>query len=309
MNHPKLLYFFFLLHPPSFVMSLRILRRHHLDQVHLRVARLQPAEVELHVDFHLDQPLEELELRGRLMGPRCAYASTVEVAYHLRFLGWPAPKSGHIQGRIIIPEPSLWEPMCPHLYHGPLELWQAGQPLVQVQASIGLRHATLKQGLFWNGHLLPLHGRVVGSLNDASARELRHAGVNLVLVPPDEDAGQILEVAGRHGLLVLFHLTDPGQKGINLGLTLPHEPSWLGCLVRVELLEKEAFQFCSSPNQRGRLLGVELISFGNRPGVGNFICCPAGLLPAAAETRVPVLLRGRPEIVPDGMALLGYIEE
>src|SRR5689334_4063070 len=93
-----------------------------LLSVSLRDAVLSPVEADVRITFTFRRPVDGLEVRGRLMGPRCRYASTVEVAYPFRPL--PAPQDQvALPARVLIPEPSLWEPTCPFLYEGPVELW------------------------------------------------------------------------------------------------------------------------------------------------------------------------------------------
>src|SRR3954464_13906698 len=84
-----------------------------------------PPEVGVRADVERVTPTTEL--RGRLMGPRCRFASTIEVAYPLRpFVREPEGFAGP-SGRVVIPEASLWDPQCPFLYEGPVELWQDGK--------------------------------------------------------------------------------------------------------------------------------------------------------------------------------------
>jgi len=45
---------------------------------------LVPAEAEVWITVTPERPAPEAEVRGRLMGPRCLFAETVEVAYPLR---------------------------------------------------------------------------------------------------------------------------------------------------------------------------------------------------------------------------------
>src|SRR4051794_3816870 len=97
-------------------------------QVHDR--SVIPAEAEVWVRVVPERLTPATEVRGRLMGPRCAYASTVEVAYPLRPLGppvgnglraVPAARGGErppcrwgnddapgLTLRVVIPEASLW---------------------------------------------------------------------------------------------------------------------------------------------------------------------------------------------------------
>src|SRR5262245_42110310 len=129
--------------------------------VTLRDHSLVPAAAEVHVTVVPERLDAGTQVRGRLMGPRCAYASTVEVAYHLRALPAPTAQPG-ITLRAIIPEASLWEPKSPHLYAGPIELWQDGQRCDVVQVRHGLRQITLgPRGLRLNGSPIRLRGRVI----------------------------------------------------------------------------------------------------------------------------------------------------
>lgn len=97
------------------------------------IRRLDQALAELHVSFA--GLAENLEVRGRLMGPRCPGVSTVEVAYHLRPLG-PLPTSTY---RVLIPDPSHWSEARPFVYEGPLEFVRDGVVQGRATISIGLR--------------------------------------------------------------------------------------------------------------------------------------------------------------------------
>src|ERR1043166_3181621 len=89
--------------------------------------RLDPVETELHIWVEVEEVTPTTEIKGRLMGPRCAYASTIEIAYPLRPVPDEQQEIRYLKRRVIIPEPSWWEPKLPFLYQGPLELWQDGE--------------------------------------------------------------------------------------------------------------------------------------------------------------------------------------
>src|SRR5687768_8525338 len=95
-----------------------------IRRVVVRDRSLSPSGAELWVTVEAESDAPGAEVRGRLMGPRCLYASTVEVAYPLR----PFPR--HPEGlppltrRVVIPEPSFWDAESPFLYEGPVELWE-----------------------------------------------------------------------------------------------------------------------------------------------------------------------------------------
>ncbi|MCS6852084.1 MAG: hypothetical protein NZ700_13055, partial [Gemmataceae bacterium] len=96
------------------------------------------------------------ELRGRLVGPRCRFSSTVEVAYPLRPARPAETVPGAVAARVVIPEPCLWDPDSPFVYMGPVELWSAGQRLAEVSVVHPLRVVRLEATEIWvNGRRFP----------------------------------------------------------------------------------------------------------------------------------------------------------
>jgi len=97
-------------------------------QTHIRALDSTRADVRI---FFVDLS-PEVEVRGRLMGPRCPGVSTIEVAYPLR----------HVRGaeyQVLIPEPNLWAPEHPFRYEGPVEFWRGGEAVGRINVSVGLR--------------------------------------------------------------------------------------------------------------------------------------------------------------------------
>jgi len=185
---------------------------------------LVPAEAELRLRVELEQVTPTTEVRGRLMGPRCPYSSTVEIAYPLR----PARDSdpGQLAYRVIIPEANLWDPVSPFLYEGPVELWEDGQRLDEVHVSHGLRSLTVGvRGLRINGRPFPLRGREVEHVTEEQLREWRAEGINLLVSRNGEITG-LWELADRLGFMVLIR-DDTIQPGWRM------RPSWLDVLVQV----------------------------------------------------------------------------
>jgi hypothetical protein len=89
--------------------------------------RLSTAEAELWVIVRVEGHEESLELRGSLVGPRCAQAETVQIAYPLKSMRRPELGPDVRAGRFIIPEPNCWTPEMPFMYEGSVELWQASR--------------------------------------------------------------------------------------------------------------------------------------------------------------------------------------
>ena len=102
--------------------------------IHVEIVRMTPAvaEVILRADV-------EGELRGRLMGPRCPHATTVEIAYPLKAL---PGREKNCSAKVIIPEPNFWEPDSPFVYGGPVELWQDGEKTNEQWVEVGLRRSS-----------------------------------------------------------------------------------------------------------------------------------------------------------------------
>jgi hypothetical protein len=98
-----------------------------------RIEAQDPTRADVRISF--DKLPPDVEIRGRLMGPRCPGVSTVEVAYHLR------PVAADMPGtyQVLIPEPNFWAPEHPFRYEGPVEFWSDGVLVGQVTISIGLR--------------------------------------------------------------------------------------------------------------------------------------------------------------------------
>ncbi len=96
----------------------------------VRVHRLDPTLAELRIEFGGLPP--DVEVRGRLMGPRCAGVDTIEIAYPLRALSHPVY-------RVLIPEPVLWAEEQPYVYEGPVEFLREGQRVGKLALSFGIK--------------------------------------------------------------------------------------------------------------------------------------------------------------------------
>jgi hypothetical protein len=251
-----------------------------IRHVEVRDRSLSPAQAEVHVLVTPEARTPTTEVRGRLMGPSCPYSSTVEVAYPLR----PLPGEGEaLAGRVVIPEPSAWEPESPFLYHGPVELWQDGARCDRVTVSHGLRQIQLgPHGLRVNGRPLTLRGRAADHLSDDEALALRRAGCNLLVAPADEAAAPLWDTADRLGFLVLGRVADAGEEALRRLAGLDRHPSCLGWLVPGDL--------------RGRLpagwrVGVEWDGRAALPAGVSFV---VGMGEAAAGG-LPLLVTGGEE--------------
>jgi beta-galactosidase/beta-glucuronidase len=188
---------------------------------------LDPAQAELRIEVELGETAPAVEIVGRLMGPHCLYSNTIQIAYPLRPLAETADERVR-SFRVIIPEPSLWEPESPFLYEGPLEAWQGSSRVAQILLRHGLRALTLgPRGLRINGHQVRLHGVATAAVKPDDLASMRRRGVNLLVVSASI-AVPAVELADRHGFLVLVKGSAP-LDGVPEAQLAEH-PSWLGCV-------------------------------------------------------------------------------
>jgi hypothetical protein len=202
---------------------------------------LDPARAEVRITVTPLHRTPTTEVRGRLMGPSCAYASTVEVAYPLTPLRDPQPAAaGTVQRRVVIPEPSLWDPQSPYLYAGPVELWQDGQLADRVQLRHGLRQFNVAaRGLRVNGKPLVLRGISCDGLFPEQIPALRVSGCNALVVPLRHETLTVWETADRYGFLVLGRLGEEDEtETARLLQELQRHPSCLGWLANAGWLDR-----------------------------------------------------------------------
>jgi hypothetical protein len=255
-----------------------------------------PAAAESWVTVVPERLTPTTEVRGRLTGPRCPYAETVEVAYPLRPLPpargeEPAPTAGGITRRVVIPEASPWEPESPFLYEGTVELWQDGQRCDRVTVRHGLRTLTLgPRGLRINGRPLRLRGREVIPGSDEQALALRRDGWNLLVAPVGAEAAPCWERADRLGFLVLGRVTGWDEHVERQLSALRGHASCLGWLLRWPGDPRAANWFAA--NAGDERVGIELDSPPGEalpPGI-QFIVCPAGKQVEFSGCGLPLLL-------------------
>jgi hypothetical protein len=290
-----------------------------IQNIRITDTRLDPAEADLFVSVLPERLTSLTQVRGRLVGPRCPYATTVEVAYPLREHSREYESTGtpSLLLRVVIPEASFWDPESPFLYQGPVELWQDGQRCDQVQVSHGLRALGLaSDGLRCNGRRLSLRGVARGVSSEAEARSLHRAGFNTLLAPAGTDP-TCWDLADRFGFLVLTRITNEAE----LGAEVQRAPAFgahaccLGWVVTPEAVAGEVARVVAQmlPGRDGRtsLLGMELqqVPAEPLPDEVSFVVCAEALVPALAAVPLPRVIRhdGPGEAPAAARGVLGWI--
>lgn len=267
-----------------------------IREIMVRDHRLDPAEAEIWITVAPEELTATTRVGGRLMGPRCPYSATVEVAYPLR--PWKREDeeadAKSLTMRVVIPEASLWEPESPFLYQGPVELWQDEQLAERIQLSHGLRVITLgPRGIRVNGRQILLEGVQGDRFSEADLTRLHQAGCNLLLVSVTARTLPLWEAADRLGFLLLGRIVD--RETWELAGTLRQHPSCLGWLITPELMNHEILQAVRfSPLSFGRshLVGCEIgpHSLGPLPDGIRFVVCDEALLPLLTNYPQPKIV-------------------
>jgi hypothetical protein len=288
--------------------------------VHLSDIRLDPAGAEVYVLLYPERLTSTTQVRGRLVGPRSPYTTTVEVPYPFREHSRQYESEGpaRLILRVVIPEPNFWDPQTAFLYEGPLELWQDGQLAQQRQLKHGLHVTQLgSRALHMNGKPIKVCGIRRSKCTDHQAELLHGKGHNTLLASAVEDEA-LWDTADRWGFLVIHCLT--GKEDLKLAGSLKEHPCCLGWLVaegpdREELL---AAALAFADPVHGHYVGIELNSGPDQhlpPGVA-FVACAAENLLAVEQVPLPkiVLVPVRTDDAAEptfagSAAVLGWISE
>ena len=248
--------------------------------------RLNAAEAEIHVRVIPERPAPSSEIRGRLTGPVCAYASTMEVAYPMRPLG--NSDAAGLTGLVVIPEPSRWDPTSPFLYHATVELWENGTLSDQVQIRRGLRTLGRSSREFLlNGREWKLRG--VPFREQADLAQMRRAGINTLLVPLLPEAIDILDLADRLGHFVIGTMSGSGQT-LGALKALSDHPCCFGFLYTQEALQVGI----PSASTIGVLFGASVSAVPDRlPEAIHYVVCEASDAPDLARLGVPIVAKAK----------------
>jgi hypothetical protein len=257
------------------------------------IVRLTPAEAELRFLVTFGGSADDLQVRGRLMGPRCPYAATVEVAYPLRELERERGQAGstNILLRTVIPEPSMWDPESPFLYAGPLGIWRGNELLEQQLQQIGFIGWGLgTRGLRVNGKYLDLQATHIKELNPELCAQLRAQHFNCIVVEVSEAAASTWDMADRFGFFVLGRITQGDAWPV--ARRLEGRPSSLGWILThrsLAGLKPKAFEGTSYTGS-APLIGLEVERIPEQPIPGvSFLVAAPGLVEQPSASGLPWL--------------------
>ena len=263
--------------------------------------RLDPVETELSIHVKVEHLTPTTQIRGRLLGPRCVYASTIEIAYPLR----EVERRDHIEMRALIPESSWWDPESPFLYEGILELWQDGALCDRAPIRHGIRTVQLtSRGLLLNGKPYMLRGKVVdAALSASSAQSLRRKNFNTLVANLAKTDARLWDLADRLGFFV-FGTGPDITTFLQHRNELTRHPSNLGWI-----FNRTDFQAGpAGERERPMLYGVNTSAHGELPDA-DFMCCHERELAWLTDVKLPKLVVAeKADTLPTRTDMIGWIE-
>jgi hypothetical protein len=286
-----------------------------IKEIRIDDIRLDPGEAEIWISVTPETLTSTTQVRGRLTGPRCPYATTVEVAYPFREQSRTYASEGtpRLILRIIIPEANFWDPVCPFLYHGFVELWQSGQRCEVREISHGLRALQLgPRGLRLNGRPLILRGMCRDDCSEAAARVLHDTGVNTLLVPAAGAIDRLWDIGDRFGLFLLGRIST--KADLKQVPSIERRPSCLGWLVNPELFQDELSRIAIPTCLERYLWGIEVQRVPVELHMGaSFVACPEELLSSLEGIGLPKIILSKSLPADSATAhppdILGWIQE
>jgi Glycosyl hydrolases family 2 len=262
-----------------------------IRSVEIRNRVLNPAEAEFFVQVVPEHANEKMEMRGHFRGPVCVYASTVEVRYPMQPL---ASGEESLRIRVIIPEPSWWEPATPFLYDGTIELWEDGKFCDRTEVRHGLRVLRRRENrLLLNGRAFHVRGTCYDRQSRADLVRAHQDGINTLLVPMASRQPEVWKLADELGFLVIVEVEDVEQDA-SLTTSLAKHPSSFGWVYRGGVASENALRAILADRDRQ----------ADRPLVGicwpaleaimaqevDFIVCDSQNIDLLPEVRLPILV-------------------
>jgi hypothetical protein len=266
----------------------------------LSLDKVDPIRAEIEVSVAIESPPPDYQLRCRLVGPHCAFASTVEVGYALRektrtaLTAHDGLTGVSVVFEAALPEPNYWDPQSPFLYHCFAELWQGTQRQAKSDVWYGLRRIDLgRQGLLINDQPVAFRGGQQSDFTEDKAAAWRRQGLNLVVADVGASSPTVWDIASRTGFCVLGRFNSTEEKHLQIHERL-QDAGALGWIVPGDEAADPQYtmgvrRIANSSNQ---LLGVET----GRPLAAamqdayDFVLCPLEALPELAEVQLPKMV-------------------
>lgn len=173
------------------------------------------AEARIYARLPSDAAPAGAKLAGRVVGPQCAYASTLSAAIRMNpkrsqaeaagaNVGWgAAPRAicADLLAEAIVPDPCFWSPELPFLYRVEVELHQGSDLLASTTHTLGIRPLGVRgRKLLLEGKPWVIRGVEQSALPPAELRQWRAADLAMVVESPNDE---LCAEASRLGVWLL----------------------------------------------------------------------------------------------------------
>ena len=184
-----------------------------IQQITVANRRVDPAQAEIVISIQVENLTQATRAAGRLVGPKCRYAATVEVAYPMQVSSGLTPdsNSAHLWLRVVIPEPCLWDPESPFVYDGCVELYDEGKLCDRREFLHGLAQPRLTAtGAICNARSFTLRAASAHAATEPAMNDLRQQGINALFV--DSPPSATMQVfAARFGFFLIRQTPTAGS--------------------------------------------------------------------------------------------------
>ncbi|HTM54635.1 MAG TPA: hypothetical protein VL175_11435 [Pirellulales bacterium] len=157
------------------------------------------AQARVYAQFQTSER-EGLTLAGRLRGPTCAYADTLQTTLQFVDRG-PGPS---LLAEAYLLEPSYWTPDFPHLYRAELELRRGSEVIARTERPFGLRPlGAIGRKLVLDSRRWVLRGLLADETQNTDLPSWRASSMAMVVHNPSDE---LCDEASRLGVLLVAEL-------------------------------------------------------------------------------------------------------
>ncbi len=182
-----------------------------LDRVQIFFGESSAAEARVYALLPAADGPADCTLSGVVVGPRCAYASTLEAAAPLVDRG-QRRNGGEaaLVAEALVADPCFWSPDLPMLYQVRVELRRAGKVIAAVEHTLGIRPlGTRDRKLLFGGRSYVLRGVHRDLAPEIPLQQWREAATAMVAHAPDDE---LCREASRQGVLLVARLHESGPQ-------------------------------------------------------------------------------------------------
>lgn len=146
------------------------------------------AEARIYARLPSDAAPAGSKLAGRVVGPQCAYASTLSATIRMNPKRPQTEAGADLLAEAIVPDPCFWSPELPFLYRVEVELRQGPELLASTAHALGIRPLGARgRKLLLEGKPWVIRGAEQSALPPAELSQWRAIDTALVVEAPSDE--------------------------------------------------------------------------------------------------------------------------